>query len=150
MNRIKIKLGFLILLAVTLFACDAQYEIDMTQWGDNATIYNVQVYYLKTTEDKMAEYYETGETTTSTQRVVCSDGTAVIDDENYTVTVTLKSGYDLTDKAFLIYHYGTDIEPLNDSPEAGIISDLSAGVFQYRVSSADGSEHDWTIYVNEQ
>lgn len=146
----NIKFVFIFLITIAMFACDARYEIDMDQWGDNAYIYNVQVYYLSQTEDQLALYDETGETTTSTQRTVCSDGTAVIDDENFTVTVTLKAGYDLYDKAFLIYHYGTDVEPLGDSPEAGIISDLSTGVFQYRVYSADGSEHDWTIYVYEQ
>ncbi len=146
-----IKFGFIFLMALALFSCDERIEMDLSQWGDNAYIYNVQVYQLTTDDEEILnEYYESGEYVTSTQRTTISDGSAVIDDENFTATVTLKSGYDLYDKAFLIYHYGTDVEPLGDSPEAGIISDLSDGVFQYRVSSADGTTHDWTIYVNEQ
>lgn len=146
-----IKSGYLLLIAIALFSCDPRIDMDMEQWGDNAYIYNVQVYQLTTDDGEIVnEYYESGEYVTSTQRTTISDGTAVVDDENFTVTVTLQSGYDLYNKAFLIYHYGTDVEPLGDSPEAGIISDLSTGVFQYRVYSADGSEHDWTIYVNEQ
>lgn len=47
-----------------------------------------------------------------------------------------------------IYHKGTLVEPVNGTPKAGIVTDLSAKEFIYRISSADSSKHDWKIVIN--
>lgn len=150
MKNIKIQFAFFFLLLVVLSSCDPRIEMDMDQWGDNAFINNVQLFKLETKDGvKLEEYYVDETTVTGTRRIVVSSGAAVIDIDNYTATVTLKAGETLTGIGFLIYHYGTKVEPLNNAPVAGIINDLSAGSFIYRVYSADKSIHDWTITINQ-
>ncbi len=147
-RNISMKSGLLILILVVLSACEPRIEMDMSQWGDNAFINNVQVFKLETKDGvKLEEYYVDETTVTGTRRVVISEGNAAIDKENYTVTVTLGAGESFEHIGLLIYHYGTKVEPLNDAPIAGIINDLSAGSFTYRVHSADGTVHDWLINI---
>ncbi|MCB4807841.1 hypothetical protein LG651_06225 [Tamlana sp. 62-3] len=98
---------------------------------------------------KLEEYYVDETTLTGTRRVVVSSGAAAVDEETHTVTVNLRAGETITGLAFLIYHYGTKVEPLNGAPTAGIIGDLSTGPYTYRVHSADGNFTDWTITVNQ-
>ena len=150
MKNIKIRFGFLILVLAVLGACEPRIEMDMAQWGDNAFINNVQMFKLETQDGvKLEEYYTADSlTVTGTRQVIVSSGTAVIDEEAFTANVTLNSGESSTGIGILIYHYGTKVEPLNGAPVAGIINDFSAGVFEYRVHSADGTTHDWTIYIN--
>jgi hypothetical protein len=148
MKNIKIQFAFIFLLMASLYSCDPRIEMDMSQWGDNAFINNVQLFKLETKDGvKLEEYYVDETTVTGTRQVIVSSGTAVIDEENYTVTVTLKATETFTGIGFLIYHYGTKVEPLNGAPVAGIINDLSAGSFTYRVYSADGTTHDWLITI---
>lgn len=148
MKNIKIQFGFFLLIVLSLYSCDPRIEMDMDQWGDNAFINNVQLFKLETKDGvKLEEYYVDGTTVTGTRRVTVSSGTAVIDEANYTATVTLKAGESFEYIGLLIYHYGTKVEPLNGAPVAGVINDLSDGAFQYRVYSADGTTHDWTIYI---
>ncbi|MGQ1786116.1 MULTISPECIES: DUF5018-related domain-containing protein [unclassified Saccharicrinis] len=143
-----IKFGFIFLFMASLFSCDPRIEMDMAQWGDNAFINNVQLFKLETKDGvKLEEYYVDETTVTGTRKVTVSSGTAVIDEDAFTATVTLNAGETFTGIGFLIYHYGTKVEPLNGAPVAGIINDLSAGSFTYRVHSADGTTHDWTINV---
>lgn len=143
-----IKLGFIFLFMSLLNSCSPRIEMDMAQWGDNAFIYNVQLFKLETQDGvQLQEYYVDGTTLTGTRKVTVSSGTAVIDDVNYTATVTLNADESFEYIGFLFYHYGTLIEPLNGAPVAGIINDLSSGPFTYKVHSADGTTHDWTINV---
>lgn len=145
MKNINIKFGFIVVLLASLYSCEPRIEMDMAQWGDNAFINNVQLFKLETKDGvKLEEYYVDETTVTGTRQIVVSVGTAVIDEAAYTVTVKLKAGETFTGIGFLIYHYGTKVEPLNGAPVAGIINDLSAGSFTYRVHSADGTTHDWT------
>ncbi len=144
----SIKFGFIFLFMASLFSCDPRIGMDMEQWGDNAFINNVQLFKLETKDGvKLEEYYADGTTVTGTRRITVSSGTAEIDEVNFIATVTLNAGETFTGIGFLIYHYGTKVEPLYGAPVAGIINDLSAGTFQYRVYSADGATHDWTINI---
>lgn len=148
MKNIKIQLGFLLLILVSLYSCQPRIEMDMAQWGDNAMINNVQLFKLETKDGvKLEEYYVDETTLTGTRKIVVSSGTAVIDETTFTATVTLKAGETFTGIGILIYQYGTKVEPINGAPVAGIINDLSAASFQYRVYSADGTTHDWTINI---
>ncbi|MDL2256551.1 hypothetical protein LJC38_08230, partial [Parabacteroides sp. OttesenSCG-928-K15] len=61
--------------------------------------------------------------------------------------VKLKAGESLQYAGFKVYHKGTKVEPINGSPKAGIVTDLSAKSFRYRLKSADKSQHDWTIVI---
>lgn len=150
MKNIKIQLGFLLVMLVSLCSCEPRIEMDMGQWGDNSDITNVQIMKLETQDGvKLEEYYVDETTLTGTRRVVVSSGAAAVDEVAHTVTVNLKAGETITGLAFLIYHYGTRVEPLNGAPTAGIIGDLSTGPYTYRVHSADGSHTDWTIAVNQ-
>lgn len=150
MKNIKIRFGWLFLILVSLYACEPRIEMDMSQWGDTSNINNVQLFKLETQDGvKLEEYYVDETTVTGTRRVIVSSGTAAIDDVAKTATVSLKAGETLTGIGFLIYHYGTKVEPINGAPVAGITNDLSNGPFTYRVYSADGSQTDWTISINQ-
>lgn len=150
MKNIKIEFGLLFLILVALCSCEPRIEMDMEQWGDNSVINNVQLFKLETQDGvKLEEYYVDETTVTGTRRVVVSSGTAVVDEVDHTVVVTLKAGETLTGLGFLIYHYGTKVEPLDGAPVAGIINDLSTGPYTYRVYSADGNYTDWTISITQ-
>ena len=84
---------------------------------------------------------------TRVRNITISNGTAVIDSVDFVAKVKLKAGEDLKYAGFRIYHKGTLVEPINGTPKAGIVTDLSAKEFTYRISSADGSKHDWKIVI---
>ena len=148
MKNIKIQFGCLFLILMSLYSCDPRIDMDMEEWGDTAFINNVQLFKLETKDGiKLEEYYVDGTTVTGTRQVVVSTGTPIIDEATYTVTVKLKATESFTGIGVLIYHFGTKVEPINGAPVAGSINDLSAASFQYKVFSADGSEHDWTINI---
>ncbi len=150
MKNIKLKFGFIFLLLASLYSCEPRIEMDMAQWGDQAFITNVQLFKLETKDgNKLEEYYVDETTVTGTRQITVSTGTAVVDNTNFTVTVKLKATETYTGIGLLIYHYGTKVEPLDGAPVAGIINDLSAASFKYRVYSADGTTHDWTIIITK-
>lgn len=145
----KILSTCIIACSIFLFACEPRIEMDMSQWGDHAYIDNVEVIKLETDDEvKLQEFYqnETPLTTTGVRLITISQGTA-IDSTNFVATVKLKAGEDLKYAGFRFYHKGTLVEPINGSPKAGIVADLTAREFTYRVSSADGSKHDWTLRI---
>jgi len=149
MKNIKIQFGLLFVILVSLCSCEPRIEMDMSQWGDTSQITNVQIFKLETQDGvKLEEYYVDETTLTGTRRVVVSSGAATVDEETHSVTVNLKSGESINGLGFLIYHYGTKVEPQNGAPDAGIINDLSTGPYTYRVFSADGNHTDWTVSVN--
>jgi len=47
----------------------------------------------------------------------------------------------------MIYHNGLRVEPIDNAPKPGVISDYSSKVFKYRIHSADGKHKDWTIEI---
>ena len=146
----KILFACIITCSTFLFSCEQRIEMDMSQWGDHAYIDNVEIIKLETDDEvKLQEYYqnETPLAVTGVRNITISNGTATIDSANFVATVKLKSGEDLKYAGFRIHHKGTLVEPINGTPKAGIVTDLSAKEFTYRISSADGSKHDWKIVI---
>lgn len=144
------KNSLFILLLIVASACQPRIEMDMEQWGDHAFIDNVEIVKLEIDDEaKLAEYYqnETPMEITGVRNIVISEGTSAIDSLDFTATVKLKAGEDLKYAGLKIYHRGTMVVPLENSPKAGIVSDLSNRMFKYRLESADGSKHDWTIKI---
>ena len=133
---------------VIISACEPRIDLDAGQWGDKAILTNVQIFKLEINEDaKLVEWHDNDDPMTGVRRMIISVGTAAIDKDNFTATVTVKAGEDLAGTGFIFYHYGTLIEPQGDAPKGGIPGDLSARTFTYRVHSADGSQHDWTVII---
>lgn len=147
----KAKVFFGILVSMVLASCEPRIDMDMKQWGDHAFIDNVEVIKLEVDDEaKLQEYYqnETPLTTSGVRQIVISSGKATIDSLNYTANVKLKAGEELNFAGLKIYHKGTLVQPINNSPKAGIVTDLTDREFTYRIFSADGSKHDWTIKIN--
>ncbi|MEG0889873.1 MAG: hypothetical protein RSH25_15520 [Bacteroides sp.] len=139
-----------IMVCLLLVACEPRIEMDMAQWGDHAYIDNIELVKLEIDDHvKLQEYYEnqTPLEMTGVRSIVISDGKCQIDSAAFIATVKLKAGEELKYTGLKIYHKGMKVEPLNGSPKAGIISDFSKKEFTYRLKSADGSEHDWTIKI---
>ena len=139
-----------ILFAGIFMSCEPRIELDYEQWGDNAYLTNVQLFKLDIDEDvHLVEWYTNEDPMTGVRRIIISEGNAVIDNVNFTATVKLQEGESLVGAGLIFYHYATLIEPLGNAPKAGIANDLSAKSFTYRVHSADGSQHDWAIIIEE-
>lgn len=148
MKNINLKVVLAIILVTSLFSCDPRIEMDMTQWGDKALLTNVQLFNLQIDPSaKIYEWAQNGDSIAGVRQVIISTGNAVIDLPNFTATVKLASGKNLVGAGIIFYFYGSLIEPLNGAPKPGIVSNISAGSFKYRVHSADGSSHDWTIII---
>lgn len=131
-------------------SCQPRIEMDMGQWGDHAFIDNVDIIKLDIDDQaKLEEYYqnETPIETTGVRSIVISNGKATIDSLNYVANVKLKEGEVLDYSALRIYHKGIKVTPTNSSPKAGIITNLSARSYTYRIDSADGAKHEWTIII---
>ncbi len=146
----KIILGsFLALFLLLLNSCGQRIEMDMSQWGDTAFIDNVQIFTLETKDDFMMEEYYTsdGKLVEGVRQVVISDGVAEVDKENFRVKVKLKANENLELAGILIYHRSMRVEPINNSPVCGIAKDIRDMNYEYRLHSADGSTHDWTIVI---
>lgn len=141
---------FYIIASLMLFSCQPRVDMDMSEWGDHAYIDNVEIVKLDIDDEaKLAEYYqnETPIAVTGVRSIVISEGKSLIDSLNYVATVRLKTGEELKYTALRIYHKGVMVIPLDDSPRAGIVADLSKKEFSYRLESADGSKHNWRILI---
>ena len=135
-------------MVLILSACEPRIDLDAGQWGDKAFLTNVQIFRLDMDEDaKLVEWHNNDDPMIGVRRIIVSNGNAVIDKDNFRATVQLKAGESLVGAGFIFYHYGTLIEPQGDAPRAGIPNDLSTMNFTYRVYSADGSQHDWTVII---
>lgn len=144
----KINLIIMVFVAVgTLFSCEPRIDFDEGQWGDTAFITNVNIFTLQVTDQQLQEYYLSGALTPAVRRLFVSTGNAVIDNDNFTATVRVPVTVDLTRTGFVIYHQSMRVEPVGNTPTAGIIADLSAREFVYKLVSADGTTHDWTIRI---
>lgn len=141
---------FLFFLVIAFTSCQPRIEMDMEQWGDHAYIDNVEIVKLEIDDEaKLSEYYqnETPLEVTGVRNIIISEGTSMIDSLDFVATVKLKDGEDLKYTGLKIYHKGVLVTPIDNSPRAGIVTDLSKRTFKYRLSSADGSKHDWTIVI---
>ena len=133
---------------LAISSCEPRIDLDYKQWGDKAYLTNVQIFKLDMNEEaKLVEWYRNEDPMTGVRRIIISAGNAVIDKDNFTATVTLKSGESLVGAGLIFYFTGTRIEPQGNSPRAGIPNDLSAESFTYTVHSADGTTHDWLINI---
>lgn len=131
----------------TLFSCEPRIDFDEGQWGDTAFITNVNIFTLQAAEHELQEFYESGALTPTRRRLFISSGNAVIDNDNFTATVTVPSTQDITRAGIVIYHQSMRVEPVGNAPIAGILTDLSTKEFVYKLVSADGTTHDWTIII---
>lgn len=136
-----------LIFAGILFSCEPRIDFDEGQWGDTAFITNVNIFTLEVDEHQLQEYYENGTLTPARRRLFISTGNATIDNENFIATVTVPVSQDITRAGIVIYHQSVRVEPVGISPVAGIITDLSAKEFVYKLVSADGTTHDWTIKI---
>lgn len=147
------NVGLCIISFILFVACEPRIKMDLEQWGDHAYIDNVEVIKLDTDEEaKLQEYYqnETPMEVTGIRNVVVSVGTAVIDSVGYVAKVKVKKDVDLKYAGVRIYHKCVLVEPVNGTPKAGIVTDLSEKELVYRLNSADGSRHDWKIIIEKQ
>ncbi len=140
---------FAVVLLAGLCSCEERIELDLSQWGDHAYIDNVQLFTLEADEHELQEFYTSGALTPARRRLFVSTGTAVIDSVNFTATMTVPAEVDRSRTGIIIYHKAEMVEPLGGAPIAGIINDFSASPYSYRLISADGSKHDWTINIVE-
>ncbi|WP_215225091.1 DUF5018-related domain-containing protein [Echinicola shivajiensis] len=143
----NILIPFILAFVGILFSCEPRIDFDEGQWGDTAFITNVNIFTLQTDEHELQEYYENGELTPARKRLFISMGNAEIDNENFTATVRVPESADLSRAGIVIYHQSVRVEPVDDTPTAGILTDLSDREFVYMLVSADGTTHDWTIKI---
>jgi hypothetical protein len=141
---------FAVLILAGLSSCEERITLDLGQWGDHAYIDNVQLFTLEADEHELHEFFTSGELTPARRRIFVSSGNAVIDSTSFTATMTVPATVDRSRTGIIIYHKAEMVEPLSNSPKAGIISDFSGSQYSYRLISADGTEHDWTVNIIEE
>jgi hypothetical protein len=139
----------IMVFAGILFSCQPRIDFDEGQWGDTAFITNVNIFTLQVDEHQLQEYYESGVLTPARRRLIISTGNATIDNENFIATITVPAGRDITRAGIVIFHQCMYIEPVANTPVAGIIADLSTKEFVYKLFSADGTTRNWTIKINQ-
>lgn len=139
---------YIIVSMAILSSCDQRIELDEGAWGDKAFLTNVQIFKLDINENAhLVEWANNQDPMTGVRKLIISQGNATIDNTNFKATVKLVAGASLAGAGFVFFHTGKLIEPMGGAPKAGIANDLSAKSFIYKVHSADGSQHDWTIIV---
>lgn len=143
----NILLLFILVGVALLSSCEPRIDFDEGQWGDTAFITNVNIFTLQAADHELQEFYESGVLTPARRRLFISSGNAVIENENFTATVKVPATANLTRAGIVIYHQSMRVEPVGNSPVAGIITDLSAKEFVYKLVSADGTTRDWTIRI---
>ncbi len=137
---------FIVVVLAGMYACEPRIDLDEGQWGDHAFIDNAKLFRLDADEHELQEFYTSGTLTPAVKRIYVS-GDAEIDKDNLIATITVSSDVDLSMAGIVIFHKAVKVEPLNGAPIAGILNNFSSGSFQYRLHSADGSTHDWTINI---
>lgn len=139
----NIRIQFIaLLMIISLGACTkARIEPDFSIYGDKAFITGVTTFdYIPVTHDLNYNEAVTG------YQVRALNNTPTIDKVNFKINVLITTAAaDLSKMGIRLSNDATKIEPLNGAPLAGIIADFSKGPYVYRVHSADGSVHDWTI-----
>lgn len=147
MKKAFINIFVVALSTSLLFSCNPRVEMHMAQWGDKAIIDNVQIFNIQLQDQQLQEYYTSGVLTPASRRTYVSTGNAVIDLPNFKATVKVPLTVDLKKVGIEFFHKAVKIEPLNGAPIAGIVKDFSAKQFVYKLYSADGTTHDWTIII---
>jgi hypothetical protein len=147
MKNTVINIFIALLMGSLLISCTARVEIDYNQWGDKAIIDNVQIFNIQLQDQQLQEYYTSGILTPASRRAYVSVGNAVIDLVNFKATVKVPATVDLTKVGIEFFHKAVKIEPVNGSPIAGIINNFSGKQFVYKLYSANGITHDWTIII---
>ncbi len=147
MKKSFINIFVVVLSTSLLFSCKPRIEMNMAQWGDKAIIDNVQIFNIQLQDQQLQEYYTSGVLTPASRRSYVSIGNAVIDLPNFKATVRVPVAVDLKKVGIEFFHKSVKIEPINDAPIAGIVKDFSAKQFVYKLYSADGTTHDWTIII---
>jgi len=147
MKNIFINIFIVVLLVGLFSSCEPRIEMDLEQWGDHALIDNVQIFNIQTQDQQLQEYYTSGVVTPASRRIYVSVGNAVIDLVNFTATVKVPLTVDLTKVGIEFFHKAVKVEPVSNAPVAGILNDFSAKQFVYKLISADGTTHDWTIII---
>ncbi|WP_316812653.1 DUF5018-related domain-containing protein [Pedobacter heparinus] len=152
-NKIRL-IAFLMILS--LGACTkARIEPDFSIYGDKAFITAVTTFdYITVTNPLNYNEPVTG------YQVRGLSNTTTIDRVNFKINVVVNNptgtispsnpALDITKMGIRLANEATKIEPLNGAPAAGVIADFSKGPYVYRVYSADGSQHDWTISIARQ
>lgn len=147
MKNIFINIFIVVLLGSLFPSCEPRIEMDLEQWGDHALIDNVQIFNIQTQDQQLQEYYTSGVVTPASRRIYVSVGNATIDLVNFKATVKVPLTVDLTKVGIEFFHKAVKVEPINNAPVAGILNDFSAKQFVYKLVSADGTTHDWTIII---
>lgn len=147
MKNTFINIFILVLFGSLFFSCKARVEMDYAQWGDHAIIDNVQIFNIQLQDQQLQEYYTSGVLTPASRRAYVSVGNAVLDLVNFKATVKVPVTVDLTKVGIEFFHKAVKIEPVNGAPIAGIIKDFSGKQFVYKLFSANGITHDWTIII---
>lgn len=147
-NMINIKSILFSLVVLMAVACNPRVSLDEGQWGDKAYITNVQIFSNEEKNDfHLAEFYENGQNTTGVRRILL-DGTKVsIDNEMFTVKITIPEGNDLSNAGFLVSHSSKLVEPVEGSPVCGTLVNLNKEQYKYKLYSADGTTRVWTIVL---
>lgn len=127
-----------------LLSCGPRIDLDKGQFGDHAYLNNVQVFTITEEEHELQEYYTDEVTTTGIRRNILTTATT-IDSLAATASIMVPSGTDLTNVGVIFNHRAEKIEPIGSAPTAGFLDDFSAGPYQYRLFSADGTQRDWSI-----
>lgn len=136
-----------VLFGSLFFSCTKRIDMDFNQWGDKAIIDNVQIFNIQLQDQQLQEYYTSGVLTPASRRSYVSVGNAVIDLVNFKATVKVPVTVDLTKVGIEFFHKAVKIEPVGGAPIAGIINDFSGKQFVYKLYSANGVTHDWTIII---
>ncbi|AWW32709.1 hypothetical protein DN752_22600 [Echinicola strongylocentroti] len=120
--------------------------MDLSQYGDTAFLLDARLFRL---EEADRQVWEEDGVVTGARRVFISEGAAVIDNDNFTATITIseENADYLSLLGITFTHRAMKIEPVGDAPRAGIPADFSDRSFVYTVHSADGTTHDWTVFV---
>lgn len=143
--RIINKYLILIVLSVSAMSCSPRIETDEGQWGTHADITSGVFFYQWELENiVLAEGEVEG------AQLVDVTATSEVNSTLKVVDVELRSGTRLNQIACYIYHNGERVEPINDSPIPGKVSDYSSGIYVYRIHSSDGEHIDWTVNVSVQ
>lgn len=148
MKFIYKSIGLIFVFAL-FFSCAPRIELDEGQWGDNAFLTDVKVFVYNEEEHSLeeAELGDGTELVPGIQRKFLSTS-SVVDKDAAVVDVTVPANTDLTQVGIVFRHTAKIIEPLNGAPLAGYIDDFSNGPYTYRVTSADGTVRNWSVYFN--
>ncbi|WP_346239576.1 hypothetical protein ABDK00_009460 [Niabella insulamsoli] len=139
---------YIVIFLITLVSCSQRIDMDLSQWGQRASLSNVQIFKLET--DVNPNVYETAEKIGSIQgvrRVVVSRA-ATVDTTSSTVTIALTNPSESLDSAgFIFYHDAVRVDPMGGAPVGGQIGNLSSKQLVYRLQASDGTFREWKISI---